>query len=88
MRKHTIILYLLALAAVLMPIVLRETGNPIGQPAESILLLCGMAILVIEKAISIREQRQETGQHRSLDVMIILAFLGLIGWIGYNTFFK
>ena len=77
------ILYGIALVVILIPIVLDQTGRAVGQPAETILLSCGILFLVLGKICSIIKKRAQSVSGTSIfqDVVIIACLLAMMVWM-------
>ncbi|MCB6993751.1 hypothetical protein LI177_09690 [bacterium 210820-DFI.6.37] len=78
------ILYGVALIIILIPIALEQTGKAVGQPAETILLSCGVLLLVLGKICSIiKKKRAEDVPGTSVfqDVIIIACLLAMLIWM-------
>ena len=84
MKQHlNYFLYAIALIVILIPIVLEQLGNPAGQPAGTILLSCGILLLVLGKLCSIKNKRAQgvPGSSVFQDIIIIACLLAMMVWM-------
>lgn len=86
MKHLHFLLYLIALAVVFIPIALKEAGNPLTKPLETVVLALGLLILIAGKMVSIKRKRAN-GERTQLD-FIFIAILGIIIlWMMSQTLF-
>lgn len=82
--KINYILYVLALIIVIVPIILEQTGNPLTEGMETILLVIGLLLLTVGKVSSAVRRRRAGEGGIFHDVIIIACLIGVAGYLLYQ----
>ncbi len=81
-RNANFILYAVALAVILIPMIAEQCmGRSMNQLAETMTLCAGLVLLLIGKAFVIKRKHAETGESIFLDVVICVCLVCMVIWM-------
>lgn len=83
--KLSYILYCIALILVCAPMILEQTGNPLTEPVETIVLIIGLVVLIIGKLISAFKRRKAGESSYFHDGIIVICLIGVAAYLVYTA---